>query len=216
MDHSWYGDHQVSHMGGGWRKPFTQFSRPFPPSYDEAVMANSSMMEEPAPQYPGDPVIPYQVATLGRQVLPPVPEATYTLPSRLRRIRDPEPAQGHLGGDSLPPHMEEDQEDAGCHSAADQNEADTISERLSDNSSYYQPNSMSHNNTYTCSDNSDTCESESSASQNEAPEKENVVVTMQGSAPVPESSLSPRLPENPPEYRCNIIQSDDDTRQQFV
>ena len=179
-------------------------------------MANSSMMEEPAPQYPGDPVIPYQVATLGRQVLPPVPEATYTLPSRLRRIRNPEPAQGQLGGETLPPHIEEDQEDAGCHSAADQNEADTISERLSDNSSYYQPNSISHNNTYTCSDNSDTCESESSASQNDAPEKENIVVTMQGSASVPESSLSPRLPENPPEYRCNIIQSDDDTRQQFV
>ena len=51
-------------------------------------MTDSSMVEEPAPQYPCDPVIPYQVATLGRQVLPPVSEATYTLPSRLRRLRN--------------------------------------------------------------------------------------------------------------------------------
>ena len=66
-------DRQLTQMG--WRKSLGQFSRPFPPSYDEAVM-NSNLTETiqyqvPAPtyftshhstpQYPDDPVIPYQV-----------------------------------------------------------------------------------------------------------------------------------------------------------
>ena len=42
VDHSWYGDHQLTHMG--WRKPFAQYSRPFPPSYDEAVMSGDHTM----------------------------------------------------------------------------------------------------------------------------------------------------------------------------
>jgi len=93
-------DRQLTQMG--WRKSLGQFSRPFPPSYDEAVM-NSNLTETiqyqvPAPtyftshhstpQYPDDPVIPYQVATLGRQVLPPVPDSNTTAPSTLRSIRN--------------------------------------------------------------------------------------------------------------------------------
>ena len=89
----WVGDTQLSSHGVDWRKPLEgTFNRPFPPSYDEAVSSTNTgetHLEDPgnpAPPYQG-PVLPYQVATLGRRVFPVGIDSTSTLPSVLRRIR---------------------------------------------------------------------------------------------------------------------------------
>lgn len=103
------GDAQLSTFPSGWIKG-TSFTRPFPPTYDEAMQSSSTGtdgaggssvgwseadQEIPAPPYhtiTQDPVIPvpYPVATMGRLVLPPAgfgDPSNRTLPAVLRRIR---------------------------------------------------------------------------------------------------------------------------------
>jgi len=92
-DECWIGDTQLNNGGYDWRKAEGPLNRPFPPTYDEAVAA--------APPYPPlDQPVPYQVATLGRRVLPPLGTVGTTLPSVLRRMR-----QGEEAGNQMPaPH----------------------------------------------------------------------------------------------------------------
>lgn len=107
------GDSQLATFPHGWIKG-TSFTRPFPPTYDEAMQTQSCSgegaagggwseedtadQEVPAPPYHSinqDPVIPYPVATLGRLVLPPADfgdvsassSSSRTLPAVLRRMR---------------------------------------------------------------------------------------------------------------------------------
>lgn len=108
----WAGDSQVSALPSGWIKG-NSFTRPFPPTYDEAMQSGSTDAttatsntttspgwmevdpEIPAPPYNAisqDPIITYPaVATMGRLVLPPggliTDPSSRTLPAVLRRMR---------------------------------------------------------------------------------------------------------------------------------
>jgi hypothetical protein len=234
-------------------------------------------VEEAAPQYPGEPAIPYQVATMGRQVLPPLPplelasipyqvatmgrqvlpplpqegEETNTLPSRLRRVREPV----FNGDDYDYPPPQFDEELVYDQSAVEQNNIDyPYNERLSVNSpnlshNFSQSNlsireDTANNSHDEVSENAEamhtTARNTNSAVKSprvddispdgstsnaaritpriDIPPLEGINLTARNPIDVsPSGTRNPRLDDSPPEYRCsNIIQSDDDHRQQFV